>query len=576
MRIRFDDRRRDRRRSFGFTDPLEIIVARDPDDVAPAIIAAEERAFAGAWVAGFLSYEAATGLDPVLKTHPPATGMPLAWFGVFDAIQIPPALPAADASAFDPGRPDEDADEYRAALAAIRRHIAAGDTYQVNHTLRLRGRFTGDPLALYSHLLAAQSAGFAAYLDLGDLQVLSVSPELFFRWDAGEILTRPMKGTVRRGRWAGEDEQLEASLATSEKDQAENLMIVDLLRNDLGRIARYGTVEVPELFGTERYETVWQMTSSIQAAPRPDVGLLDVFTSLFPSGSVTGAPKARTMEIIRELERSPRGVYCGSIGLLAPPGSGEPRAQFNVAIRTLVIDGAGRTEYGTGGGITWDSVDDAELDEAIAKAQILTHRRPPFSLLETMAWSPESGIRHRKQHVARLAASAAYFDLPFPAADVADRLDAIVGDQDRRVRLLLDEAGTVRVETSVLDHVDGPVQLVVDTEPVDSRSIWLFHKTTNRAVYEAAALRHPGADDVVLTNSEGFVTETTRATIAVRLGDRWLTPPIADGCLPGVLRGILVEEGTLQEQSITVETLLNADELATISSLRGWRRGELG
>ena len=321
--IRFDDLRPGHRRSFGFTDPVDVAVARSVDEVGAVVAAAERHADAGRWVAGFLSYEAAPAFDPVLVTHDPADGFPLAWFAAFDERRLDPPWPEPIPYELGQWEPDQDRSTHAAALGAIHRFIGAGDTYQVNYTLRMRGRFSGDPLSAYADLIAAQSGGFGAFLDLGSFQVLSASPELFFYWDEEGITTRPMKGTVGRGRWPAEDEARRLWLAESEKDRAENLMIVDLLRNDLGRIAEYGSVEVGDLFGTERFDTLWQMTSTVRAVPRSGISLLQVLRALFPSGSVTGAPKARTMEIIRELEATPRRLYCGAVGLLAPPGSGE-------------------------------------------------------------------------------------------------------------------------------------------------------------------------------------------------------------------------------------------------------------
>ncbi len=576
MHVRFDDLRPHHQRSFEFSQPEEILVTDSPAEVSDIIAVAEERAAAGRWVPGFLSYEAASGLDPGLTTHPPSSRIPLAWFGVFSNRHDDPPWPDRLPHQLGEWEPDLDRASHEAGLDAIQRYIGAGDTYQVNYTLRLAGRFSGDPLSAYCDLVLAQSGGFGAFFDLGDLQVLSASPELFFRWDGNGITTRPMKGTIGRGRWPGEDEQQRLRLAASEKDRAENLMIVDLLRNDLGRIAEYGSVEVTDLFAIERYETVWQMTSTIRGQPRSDVRLTDVLAGLFPSGSVTGAPKARTMEIIRELETSPRGVYCGAVGVLAPPGSGEPRAQFNVAIRTVVIDATNATaEYGTGGGITWDSVAAAEFDEALVKARVLTHSTPDFSLLETMRWSPADGIVRRRRHLERLRASADYFGLPFPAAAINTELDAVAGDDLQRVRLLVGRDGRVVVEVSPLIISEQPVSLALDTHRVDSQDLFLFHKTTHRATYEDATKRHPTADDVMLVNEHDLVTETTRANLAARFGDDWLTPPIGDGCLPGTYRAELIEGCDLREESIPVSSLPDAHELATFNSLWGWRRAEL-
>ena len=390
-------------RSFRFIDPVGVIEARRPDEVRDALSAVEAATARGLWAAGLCAYEAAPGLDPALtvqqrRSGDPFEDFPLVWFSLFDDVEaatLPETAGQEPVGPLDAWRPSIDRVRYDGAIARIREHIAAGDTYQVNHTLRLRARIEGDDRGLYRDLCLAQRGSFAAYLNIGRYRVLSASPELFFRIEGDRITTRPMKGTAARGRWPAEDDDAAARLVSSEKDRAENAMITDLLRNDLGRIARPGTVEVPVMFEAERYETVWQMTSTVTAQLRTGAGLVEAFGALFPSGSVTGAPKVRSMQIISELEDSPRGIYCGSVGYLAPPGSGEPRATFNVAIRTVMLDSdSGLAEYGVGGGITHDSRADAEYDEVLAKARVLTVRRPGFELLETLRHTPGEGFAH--------------------------------------------------------------------------------------------------------------------------------------------------------------------------------------
>ena len=310
---------------------------------------------------------------------------------------------------------------YDAAIGRIHQHIAAGETYQVNFTLRLRAEVDGDPRGLYRDLCFAQRGAYAGYLDTGRFRVLSASPELFFRIDGHRIETKPMKGTAPRGRWLAEDEEIRAALQGSVKERAENAMIVDLLRNDLGRVARAGSVTWTDVFAAERYETVWQLTSTVAADLRGDASLVDVFRALFPCGSVTGAPKVSTMGIVAALEHDPRGAYCGTVGYLAPAGAPGPRARFNVAIRTVVHDAeTAAAVYGVGGGITWDSQAGAEYDETVAKARVLTERRPPFRLLETLAHLPTGGYRRLDEHRRRLRASAAYLGIPLDEAAVED------------------------------------------------------------------------------------------------------------------------------------------------------------
>jgi para-aminobenzoate synthetase/4-amino-4-deoxychorismate lyase len=352
--------------------PHTIVRASRRDEVVPLLHEVERATDAGDWAFGFVSYEAAGGLDAALQTAEPSPdGPPLAWFGLCG-----PPLAVTPVAAGPPGAalrwtPDWSDQQHRSAVEAVRARIAAGLTYQCNLTDRFRAGGVSDPEELYRHLAHAQGGRYNAYLDLGDLVIASASPELFFEW-AGDLLrTRPMKGTATRGCTPADDGDRARALRTSAKERAENLMIVDLLRNDLSRVARTGSVDVPALFTLERYPTVWQLTSEVTARARDGVGLADVFRALFPCGSVTGAPKASTMRLIRDLETSPRGVYCGAVGLIAPPGRAV-RARFAVAIRTAVVDRvSGTAVYGAGGGITWGSEAAAERAELFAKAAVL-------------------------------------------------------------------------------------------------------------------------------------------------------------------------------------------------------------
>jgi para-aminobenzoate synthetase/4-amino-4-deoxychorismate lyase len=526
-----------------------------------------------------VAYEAAAGLDErwAGAVRPASDGLPLAQFGLCDRpVDVPPVAPPpgrARSYSVSPWERGWSESGYRDDVARVREHIAAGNTYQLNLTVRMRARVAGALEELYADLAWAQRGRYAAYLDLGRFVVASASPELFFEWSPDRLLTRPMKGTARRGRTTPEDADRRRELLGSEKERAENLMIVDLLRNDVGRIAEVGSVDVPALFTPERYETVWQLTSDVTARPRAGTGLVDVFRALFPSGSVTGAPKQRSMELIRELESEPRGVYCGAVGVVAPPG--HPwRARFSVAIRTVTVDRqTGAAVFGTGGGITWGSDPDAEHAELLAKAAILAEPYEDFGLIETMAHVPGAGVRNLDRHLDRLADSAVYFGFPFDRRSATARLTAAVDDAcAARVRLVLHRTGTVEVTTGPLPPTaDRPVRLALDLDPVDAEQVWLSHKTTRRGVYAARADRHPGADDVVLTNQHGRVTETTIANLVVLLDGRWWTPPVTAGCLPGVERGRLLELGQLAERDLSPADLRRADAVALVSSLRGWR-----
>ncbi|HEX3298568.1 MAG TPA: aminodeoxychorismate synthase component I [Actinomycetota bacterium] len=567
--------------SFRLVGPAGVLEARRPDEVPGVLAAAEQAAARSLWVAGFVTYEAAPGLDAAFRVHArppdgPFADLPLAWFAMFEgreetALPEPPEPPADMATAW---RPTMTRAAYDAAIDRIHGAIADGDTYQVNFTLPLEAEIRGDPRGLYRDLAFAQRGRYGAYVDTGTHRVLSASPELFFRIDGDRITSRPMKGTAPRGRWLGEDETMRRGLERSVKDRAENAMIVDLLRNDIGRVARSGSVGWSDLFAAERYETVWQLTSTVDAELRPGVAITEVFAALFPCGSVTGAPKVSTMGIIADLEIAPRGVYCGTVGYLAPLNDAGPRARFNVAIRTVVQDArSGAAVYGVGGGITWDSHAAAEYDETVAKARVLTARRRPVRLLETLAHEPGTGYRRLDEHLDRLRSSATYLGMDLDEGAVRDALDREAGRfaKPARVRLVVDPRGRIESGSAPLTHTVEPVRLAIDrAEPVDPADPMLFHKTTARARYDRARERSPDADDVVLVNTSGNVTETTRANIAIRADGTWITPPLTDGLLPGCERAALLADGTLAEASVTIEDLERAEAVAFLNSVRGW------
>ena len=579
--------------SFRLVNPAGVVEALRPDEVAGAIAAAESAAARGSWVAGFVAYEAAPGLDPALQVRAradddPFARLPLAWFAIFEdraRTVLPEPREGSIEGTTDPRhprhprqpwRPSIDRGTYNAAIGRIRDHIAAGDTYQVNHTLRLRSVVEGDERGLYRDLCYAQRGAYAGYLNLGRYRVLSASPELFFRIDEERITAKPMKGTARRGRWSAEDEDVAAGLRGSVKDRAENAMIVDLLRNDMGRVARTGSVGWSDVFDLERYETVWQLTSTVSADLRPGTTLVEVFGALFPSGSVTGAPKVRTMEIVAELEDSPRGVYCGAVGFLAPPSAGMPTARFNVPIRTVVLDTETRTaEYGVGGGITWDSSAEGEYDEIVAKAEVLTTRRPSFELFETLLHDPRDGFRHLDRHLKRLRGSCDYFGFSLDEPAVVRALEGAITrfpDGPARVRVSVDRKGRVDVGATRPVESHLPVLVAIDLgHPVDHADPMLFHKHSLRGIYDAARSRHPDADDVLLVNDRGEVTESTIANVAVSLNGRWVTPPLDAGLLPGIGREVALEEGRLEEATIRVEELTRAEEIELVSDNRGHR-----
>jgi para-aminobenzoate synthetase / 4-amino-4-deoxychorismate lyase len=561
------------RQWLSLSGPQRTVTAQSLDEVLPAVAAAERMARDGQLhVAGFLAFEAAPAFDTALATGPPGW-LPLAWFTGFaeaEAIAAPVVTdtpPALDWS------PSLDGPAYRRALAEIRRLIEAGDTYQVNFTYRLQAALdtdrAADLMALFAAMSAQQPDGLGAFIETPDWAILCASHELFFEWQAPTIRSRPMKGTVARGADRAEDARRAAWLAGSAKNRAENLMITDMVRNDLGRIAATGTVRTPSLFELERYPTLWQMTSTVTAESTAD--LVGILRATFPAASITGAPKSRTMAIIRDLETGPRQIYTGTIGYLRPDGS----AQFNVAIRTVLVDRTtGVAEYGVGGGIVRDSDADEEYAETLTKALILGRPLPAFQLLETLRWTPAEGYCRMPLHLQRLAAAADYFQYPFDANAVARAMaEAAVGfpPRARRIRLLLDRNGDFTLTDADLTPLPADYRVVLAPHalPVENDA-FVRHKTTNRVIYEDARRLAPEADDVLLWNTRGELTESTIANLVVELDGEWVTPPVASGLLPGVCRRELLETGRVRERVILTRDLARCTGFALVNSLRGW------
>lgn len=551
-------------------DPCRIISTSKIGEVVACLREVEALvAGQGLMAAGFVSYEAAAAFDAALVTRDDGSGFPLLWFALYHHGQ-PIAWPVIGGDLPDLSwKSSISPAAYRAAIEQIHRYIAAGDTYQVNFSYRRWAPFVGPLWPLFAQLAAGDDPEFGAYLNIGDWEIGSLSPELFFRRD-GELLTSmPMKGTIGRGLSASEDRLLGSRLHHSAKDRAENVMIVDMVRNDLGRIARPGTVRVEAPFAVRRYPTLWQMTTMVTA--QVHASLADVFAALFPAASITGAPKARTMALIRELETTPRRIYTGAIGWLRPGG----HCQFNVAIRTLLYDRRRqRLEYGVGGGITADSSTDGEWEETRVKSLVCTSGMPEFSLIETLAWRPESGFVLLEEHLQRLQDSADYFAFPCALDTLRQQLTAAVANGARagcKLRVLLDRTGRLHIETHPLPPPSHhPLRLVLAQAPVDINNRFLYHKTTMRQVYtQARATADPRADDVLLYNQRGELTETTIANIVLTLDGRRYTPPVRCGLLPGTLRQHLLETGAIEEQILAIDCLARAEAITLINSVRG-------
>jgi para-aminobenzoate synthetase/4-amino-4-deoxychorismate lyase len=477
-------------------------------------------------------------------------------------------------------------DEFAAAIARIHAYIEAGDTYQVNYTYRMHFDAFGSLYALYRRLRARQPVPYGALIALPDQRaVLSFSPELFMQYANGELLTRPMKGTALATGNSQEDVTQAAALSADPKNRAENVMIVDLLRNDLGRIAKIGSVQVPHLFEVQRYSSVLQMTSTVQARLRDDVSLTDIFAALYPCGSITGAPKRRTMQIIRELEQQSRGLYTGAIGWFDAPQQQNRIGDFcvSVPIRTLMLQapeaaGVRHGEMGVGAGIVHDSKAKAEYEECQLKAQFLTGLRNDFELFETMQATHREGCRHLELHLQRLCSSAAYFGFVCDQEKIRKALqsacDALPVEGVYRMRLALNQAGECAIQHGrLLPWRHQPVRVLLASEPTRADDVFLRHKTTVRDRYDAAwrAAEAKGAFDMLFHNTRGELTEGARTNLFLKLNGRWYTPPLSAGVLPGIMRTLLLQDPgwAASERILTLDDLRVAEDVVICNALRG-------
>jgi para-aminobenzoate synthetase/4-amino-4-deoxychorismate lyase len=562
-----------------FREPAAVVEALTPSEVRAALDEVDRLARGGMTLVGLVAYDAAPGLEPKFEIRRGYQG-PLVRFLGFHGERTEediPAIAPPRMAAVETWHPDFDPARYREKVARIIEGIGRGDYYQVNLTERLSSAIA-DPLAVYERIRSAQSARYSAYIETAEMAVMSVSPELFLRRSGDTIESRPMKGTSRRGRWPDEDDRLAAALASSEKERAENVMIVDLVRNDMGRLAVPGSVTVPSMFDVERYPTVLQMTSHVKSQLRPGVSLGEVFTALFPCGSVTGAPKIAASKAIAWLETEPRGIYCGAVGVVRP---GARDFTFNVAIRTAVVDRAsGRAEYGAGGGITADSEPEKELAELQAKAAVLTSVPKTIELLETLRLEDGRAIR-LDAHLARLSASAGYFgfaEVHRAIVEIRRQVESRRADLPTglfRLRLILRRDGAH--EITVHPHVPdaGPRRLALSRSAVDPSNPLLYHKLTDRSPYTDRMREAGEADDVILVNRRGELTETTIGNLVLELDGRRLTPALECGLLPGIYRQELLAAGQIAEAIVRPDDLKRATRAWMVNSLRGWVDCEL-
>lgn len=557
-----------------FTDASAVHIANTNEEVSAVLDTIEAACAEGKYAVGYVSFEAASAFDCALVHHP-AGSLPLAAFAIFDKAEeasegsVPGSMPGSMLGSMPESEPLALAPiigeaNFAESIQQIKAYLLSGDTYQVNFTHQLKGNAPASPSSIFSFLCRAQPSPYAAFIETDDYAICSVSPELFFEVNGTAIRTEPMKGTRPRGRFPEEDAGLCSDLASSEKDRSENLMIVDMVRNDLAKISATGSVSVGELFAIKRFPTVWQQVSSISG--ETGAGLGEIFSALFPCASIIGAPKARTMELIRELETEARGIYTGAIGLVKPGR----RARFSVAIRTLTIDKRNNNaNYGVGCGIVWDSDPSEEWHESLTKGKILGFDRQPFRLLETMLYEPASGVLLLDLHLERLKASADYFEFVIDVESIRVRLCSLQLLKPTRLRLLLEPNGHYEVEEHPLPKAKLMVSLKLASKPINSRDIFLFHKTTHREVYEQARKDVDHCDDVILWNEKNELTETTIANLFLEIHGELVTPPVACGLLAGTYRRHLLDTGKVKERVVKKSDLHKVSKIYVANSVRG-------
>ena len=555
-----------------FTEPNKIIVANHQDEVLSKMREVQKAVDDGYYAAGYVSYEAAPAFDEAYRVTSESK-MPLVWFGIFEKPIVFEEPKKGDFQLTE-WKTQTSKGNYEAGFTKIKEEIKKGNTYQVNYTLRLQSQFCGDDYAFYRQLAKAQNSNYSAYLNTGKYRILSASPELFFHWKDHIISTRPMKGTVKRGLHKDEDLAQAKWLANSMKNRAENVMIVDLLRNDVSVIAEQGSVHVPALFEIEKYPTVWQMTSTVKAKTSSKTSVIDIFKALFPCGSITGAPKIKTTKIITDVEAAPREVYCGAMGYITP----NREAIFNVPIRTVWIDSeTGQAEYGAGGGITWDSELTDEYEETLLKAKLLTVVRPDFQLLESFRL--EDGEYYLfENHLERLLQATEYFSFSILETDIKNKLFQFAKNHSSglyKVRLVVSDSEAIEVSGQMINEMTDPVSIKLAQSPIATNQPFVYFKTTNRTVYEAFQKQYKDYFDVLLWNERGEITEFTNGNIVVKLNGKLYTPPVTCGLLAGTFRRELLDQQEIEEKVITKAELMKAEEVWFINSVRKWLKVKL-
>lgn len=555
-----------------FNNPLKIITTDLVDEVIPCLAQVEKAVNAGYYAAGYLSYEAASAFNADFTVHK-NNHMPLIWFGIFnEPIKI--ELDKRNGFNTTPWEPSVSTASYYQAIDKVHEYIKQDKTEQVNYTIKFNSTFTGDAFSFYKQIEEAQSANYSAYLDTGDYTVMSASPELFFQLKEGVITTKPMKGTIERGKTYQEDLHHAKWLKESPKNRTENELITQLMIDELKNITIPNSIRTTRQFEIEKYPTLYQMTSTVKGNILPEIDLVDIFKMLFPAGSITGLPKSQTMKIINELETEPREIYCGAVGYITP----KQEAIFNVPIRTVLLNNeTKRLEYGVGGGITTASKKADEYNEVLTKAKLLTKKRTSFQLLETI------GIKNGAYlvldlHLKRLKRSADYFVFDIRLEEIKKTLQDIAKNhpEDRwKVRLLLRKDGEYSVEVDQIFTSNQKGIIILADHPIKKQDLFLYHKTTNRAIYDVHKKDVPNVFDVLLWNEDLEITEFTTGNVVIKTNGEFVTPPIECGLLPGTFRESLLKNVIIVERIITHEELINAEEIWFINSVREWVPVEL-
>ena len=563
-----------------YSNPARTLIAQTVEELRSVLDELAKAQASGLHAAGYLAYEAGFALEPKFAHRLGNRNIPtpLAWFGLFenymqiDAKAVPSLLPDPAGAWLCPLRPKVARGDYDAAFDAVERYITDGDIYQANLTFRAEADYAGNPLALYAALRARSAAGYGGAIWTGEQWFLSFSPELFFALKDGRVTTKPMKGTASRLADPVADAAIAKELREDPKQRAENLMIVDLLRNDLSRVAEPGSVAVPELFVIESYPTVHQMTSTVTAQLAEGLGAVDLIRAIFPCGSITGAPKIRAMEIIDEIENTPRGIYCGSIGRIDAGGD----AAFNVAIRTFHLNiQEKRVSVGLGSGVVADSDGASEWAECLAKGRFAFVTRPDFDLIETMRFEPASGIARLELHLDRMKESARALDFAFDRHEARNRLHAAIFHlaDAVKLRLVISRSGALAIEVRPLPaKVTQVWSVAVVPLPVDVQDFRLSHKTSDRAFYDDAR-KATDSDEVLFVDADGYLTEGSITAIFVERDGTLMTPSLSRGLLPSVLRRELIESGRAVEADLRPDDLAGGFFLG--NSLRGLFRARL-